>query len=367
MHEYRTLNGKVVWEKIGEGTSAKIMVFSYDAQGRPFGFKFSKNNGASYTNYFYALNQQGDVVKIFRPITVKDADGNVTGYTEKTYATYTYDAWGKLTGILDSGGNNLINKQTTSTALANLNPLRYRGYYYDNETGFYYLQSRYYDPAVRRFINADTYASTGQGFIGTNMFVYCGNAPTNRTDDSGEGWFSALIGAAVGAVVGAVSAAVTGGDWTDVIIGAVSGAAGGAVIGATGNLALGRKVGQVVGSACNAVGTYISTKKNGGDIGESLLCAGVSFVTTYAVSSIQCNDNLLDGLTSTFFGGGASLCTNALSAALTKNKSKLETSQPVQNTSISNPTQQRSGPISPTGDFRTSRSGGNLRQTVMVY
>ena len=184
-HEYRTLNGKVVWEKIGEGTSAKIMVFSYDTQGRPFGFKFSKNNGASYTNYFYALNQQGDVMKIFRPITVKDADGNVTGYTEKTYATYTYDAWGKLTGILDSGGNNLINKQTTSTALANLNPLRYCGYYYDNETGFYYLQSRYYDPTMRRFLNADAYASTGQGFVGVNMFAYCTNNPVTYADHTG--------------------------------------------------------------------------------------------------------------------------------------------------------------------------------------
>ena len=204
-HEYRTLNGKVVWEKIGEGTSAKIMVFSYDAQGRPFGFKFSKNNGASYTNYFYALNQQGDVMKIFRPITVKDADGNVTGYTEKTYATYTYDAWGKLTGILDSGGNNLINKQTTSTALANLNPLRYRGYYYDNETGFYYLQSRYYDPAVKRFINADIYASTDSAdTVSCNMFAYCGNNPVMRSDETGELWSWLKKAVAVVAVAAAV-------------------------------------------------------------------------------------------------------------------------------------------------------------------
>ena len=193
-HEYRTLNGKVVWEKIGDGDTAKIMVFSYDAQGRPFGFKFSKNNGTSYTNYFYALNQQGDVVKIFRPITVKDADGNTTGYTEKTYATYTYDAWGRLTGILDSGGNNLINKQTTSTALANLTPLRYRGYYYDVETGFYYLQSRYYDPAVKRFINADSYTSTDSAdAISCNMFAYCGNNPAANTDASGSWYIKAFV------------------------------------------------------------------------------------------------------------------------------------------------------------------------------
>ena len=147
----------------------------------------SGDNGASFTNYFYALNQQGDVVKIFRPVAVKDADGNVTGYTEKTYATYTYDAWGKLIGITNSAGTSIINKQTTSTSLANLNPLRYRGYYYDNETGFYYLQSRYYDPAVRRFINADTYLSTDIGnAIACNMFAYCINNPVKYGDYTGS-------------------------------------------------------------------------------------------------------------------------------------------------------------------------------------
>ena len=185
------------------------MIFSYDALGRPFAVKYSKNNGTKFTNYFYALNQQGDVVKIFRPVAVKDADGNVTGYTEKTYATYTYDAWGRLIGILDSGGNNLINKQTTSTALANLNPLRYRGYYYDTETGFYYLQSRYYDPANYRFINADSYASTGQDIIGTNMFAYCGNNPTMGYDPTGTwNWGGFLTGLAV-AVMGVAMVAVS--------------------------------------------------------------------------------------------------------------------------------------------------------------
>ncbi len=214
------------------------MIFSYDAQGRsccnsgsgvgrqsrprqspccchslhlpcprhrrrsarsPFAVKYSTNNGASFINYFYALNQQGDVVKIFRPVAVKDADGNVTGYTEKTYATYTYDAWGKLIGITNSAGTSIINKQTTSTSLANLNPLRYRGYYYDNETGFYYLQSRYYDPTMRRFLNADAYASTGQGFIGTNMFAYCNNNPVIFVDNGGTvgeeaaGWWASTM------------------------------------------------------------------------------------------------------------------------------------------------------------------------------
>ena len=64
--------------------------------------------------------------------------------------------------------------------------LHYRGYYYDTETGFYYLQSRYYDPEIGRFINADSYTSTGQGFLGYNMFAYCLNNPVCRKDILGE-------------------------------------------------------------------------------------------------------------------------------------------------------------------------------------
>ena len=89
-------------------------------------------------------------------------------------ASYTYDPYGK---VLSATGS-----------LASINPLRYRGYYYDSETGFYYLQSRYYDPQICRFINADSYASTGQDFIGHNMFAYSGNNPVNRIDPTGHFW-----------------------------------------------------------------------------------------------------------------------------------------------------------------------------------
>lgn len=193
-HEYRTLNGKVVYEKIGSGSTAKIMIFSYDAQGRPFAVKYSTNNGGSYITYFYALNQQGDVVKIFRSLPSRDSNGNLNGLTEAVYATYTYDAWGN---ILSQSGS-----------MASTNPLRYRGYYYDSETGFYYLQSRYYDPATRRFINADVYSSTDSSdAISCNMFAYCGNNPTSRSDETGDFW-NFIVGAVVGAVVNAVSTAV---------------------------------------------------------------------------------------------------------------------------------------------------------------
>jgi RHS repeat-associated protein len=91
-----------------------------------------------------------------------------------SYGVYCYDAWGNIT------------RATSNNDVINYNPLRYRGYVYDTETGFYYLQSRYYDPAIGRFINADSFASTGQGFIGYNMFAYCLNNPVLFNDQNGK-------------------------------------------------------------------------------------------------------------------------------------------------------------------------------------
>jgi len=92
--------------------------------------------------------------------------------------SYTYDPYGKPE---DPTG-------TLASTLGAHNPLRYRGYVYDTETGLYYLQSRYYDPEIGRFINADAFASTGQGILGCNMFAYCGNNPINRTDCTGQNY-----------------------------------------------------------------------------------------------------------------------------------------------------------------------------------
>ena len=83
--------------------------------------------------------------------------------------------------------------------MGNLNPFRYRGYYFDTETGLYYLNSRYYDPETCRFVNGDGYVSTGQGILGSNMFAYCENNPVNRIDPSGEIAITATItGTAIG-------------------------------------------------------------------------------------------------------------------------------------------------------------------------
>jgi len=99
---------------------------------------------------------------------------------------------------------------------------------YDQETGLYYLQSRYYDPEMGRFINADVFTSTGQGFTGNNMFAYCGNNPVNRADKSGCGW-TIVLGVAVGAGIGVltswIGSLVTNQEftWVDACIAAVSG------------------------------------------------------------------------------------------------------------------------------------------------
>ena len=186
-HEYLTLSGKVARETIKTNDSlTAVLDFIYDESGKPFALKYS-TNGTSFQTYYYVLNLQGDVVKLIHYIP---------GFEYESVATYEYDAWGN---IVSSSGR-----------LAEINPLRYRGYYYDNETGFYYLQSRYYDPANRRFISADVYASTGQGFVGTNMFAYCVNNPVFLTDEDGNFAIAIGIGAAVEAICGSVAAAGLG-------------------------------------------------------------------------------------------------------------------------------------------------------------
>ena len=101
-------------------------------------------------------------------VAIIDADGNAK-------VQYTYDAWGTILSI--SG--------PMADTLGAVNPITYRGYVYDAETDLYYLESRYYDPAVGRFINADALVSTGQGLLGNNMFAYCLNNPVNGVDPTG--------------------------------------------------------------------------------------------------------------------------------------------------------------------------------------
>jgi len=161
---------------ITTGSNVKTLKFYYDAEGVPFYFDY---NG---TKYFYITNLQGDVVGIANSY-------GIVGY-------YEYDAWGRILSINSASSNEY-------SALT-YNPLRYRGYIYDNETGFYYLQTRYYDPEIGRFINADGYVSTGTSVLGYNMFAYCENNPIMGYDPTGEFLTGLIIFIVVTATVCAV-------------------------------------------------------------------------------------------------------------------------------------------------------------------
>lgn len=222
VHSYVTQSGKVIRETIGSGSSATIMDFIYDNQGLPFALNYSTNNGSSFTTYYYVLNLQGDVVKLV----------NSSGTTA---AQYTYDAWGTVTSILNANGNEIVNN-TSGSAIAFWNPLTYRGYIRDIETGFYYLQSRYYDPVLHRFINADLPEYTTLSSVSTasaNLFAYCVNNPVNLHDENGEwpSWAKKLV-----AVVAVAAAVVTATVVTVATFGAGS-VAGVAMISATATLA----------------------------------------------------------------------------------------------------------------------------------
>ena len=137
---------------------ANTIDFFYDANGAPYAMKY---NG---TVYYYVTNLQGDVMRIV------NASGTVM-------ASYDYDPYGKVV--------------SATGTLANVNPLRYRGYVYDQETGLCYVSSRYYDPEIGRFISADTtnvLTATPMGLTDKNLYAYCDNNPVVRVDRGGQFW-----------------------------------------------------------------------------------------------------------------------------------------------------------------------------------
>ena len=118
---------------------------------------------------------------------------------------YYYDAWGNHK-VVDENGDEI----TSSTHIGNVNPFRYRGYYYDTETGLYFLQTRYYDPEVGRFLNRDSVQYADPETInGLNLYAYCLNNPVEYVDPTGQIVLTLLIMGVVGASVSAVSSIVT--------------------------------------------------------------------------------------------------------------------------------------------------------------
>ena len=146
---------------IAEKTDNATLFFYYDTENSPVALSYKGNM------FYYVKNLQGDIVKIL------DEDGQ-----EK--ANYVYNAWG-----------NILSQ--SNDELSSINPLRYRGYVYDEDTAMYYLQTRYYDPTTGRFINADdtAFISSSGTAIGDNIYTYCENDPVNNVDYTGQ-WFHNL-------------------------------------------------------------------------------------------------------------------------------------------------------------------------------
>lgn len=140
-----------------EQSENRVIDYLYSSNGL-FGFKYKEET------YLYEKNILGDIVRIYNSL------GNIVG-------EYSYDAFGNVTIITDIDD------------IATINPFRYRGYYYDSDTGLYYLNYRYYDPKLGRFISPDdaSYINTNN-VNGLNIYAYCGNDPINLMDPTGHDW-----------------------------------------------------------------------------------------------------------------------------------------------------------------------------------
>ncbi len=176
---YMLDGAKIQKETWGENTLTTL----WDNEDSLCGIRYADES------YFFLKNLQGDI------IAIADKDGVVV-------ARYSYDAWGVCTIVSDTSGVNI----------ATVNPFRYRGYYYDAETHLYYLQSRYYNPVVGRFVNVDDIKiniALSENTI-YNLYTYCKNNPVNYSDPTGYSISIAVLVIAlllIGVVGGLISVA----------------------------------------------------------------------------------------------------------------------------------------------------------------
>ena len=251
------LSGLVRTTAGSTGTTKTTVQFVYDAEGKPFMLRF---NGK--TDYFYLYNGLGDVVGLV------DSSNQVV-------VRYQYNSWGKVTSTQDTSG----------VSLATLNPFRYRKYVYDPETGLYCLGSRYYDPEVGRFVNADdtdVIFAKPQELGSKNLYAYCDNNPVAREDYAGEFPIPCIVGAVVGAVVSGFSYVLSSGgeiDGVELAKSCLVGAVSGALAPLGGNFL---KAAAVI----NGVNTAINTE---GDIVTRFICgvfeAGATYVSGFTANN----------------------------------------------------------------------------------
>ncbi len=253
----------IIAQEVTNGDSLDYIYFFYDASGSPVGMNYLGNN------YFYKKNLQGDIIEI------RGTDDGTSDTSFRCLVKYVYDAWGNILQMNDTTDGWF--------KVGTANPFRYRGYYYDNESGFYYLQSRYYDPVTGRWLNPEPNAFYGEFDEGAkllkgNLYAYCANSTIIYKDDTGEGLILAcvLIGAGIGLLLGAGHGAAssykkTGRvSWKETLKWAFIGGAVGAIIGYTfgvafsaagtgGSISLSRQVAKLSKQASKL--TYSNTIK----------------------------------------------------------------------------------------------------------
>lgn len=243
--------------------------YYYDGNRRTFDLFYQVSKSLHHSLY-YAYNKQ-DVVGFYYLDGIAGANGaytfrkNLFGDITDIYqgttcvAKYKYDAWGNCTVCNPDGTAN-----TSETFIGNINPFRYRGYYWDKDLCMYYLQTRWYDPAIGRFISPDSVDYLDpESFGGLNLYAYCGNDPINKYDPTGHFAISLtvlglIIGAAIGATAGGFAAyniaKNNGAEGWELFGWTMAGIVGGGVIGG----ALGAGVGALVTKATGVIGLSIT-------------------------------------------------------------------------------------------------------------
>jgi RHS repeat-associated protein len=262
------------------------IIYIYDYDGSLIGFNLYENSNTY--SYLYIKNIQGDITKIIEP------DGTVV-------VEYFYDAYGKIVRIDGS----------LKTTIGEYNSFGYRSYKYDSEINMYYLNSRYYNPEIGRFINADGLLGEIGNIQSTNMYAYCANNPVMYLDPSGfisETWKNIIIGSAViltlvvltcvsagtltaggaamlGALLGTSAGGLTGvlaaATVGSIMAAAIGGIAGGVVASDSGDdfwngFSQGFKMGSITGAIAGGLGAFMSPGVSSARLMQGFLNGSIS-------------------------------------------------------------------------------------------
>ncbi|MDE5721885.1 MAG: hypothetical protein K2I30_03995 [Clostridia bacterium] len=283
------------YDGLGRRTRKGDISYVYDNDGRLIkqsnGLEFIYDAGGvigvKYNNiqYFYRRDARGNI------IAVLDSSGTVV-------VKYIYDAWGNH-AVVDRNGEDIDDM----TNIGNMNPFRYNGYYYDVETGFYYLKSRYYDPELGRFVSQDSIEYADPETInGLNLYAYCANNPVMYFDPTGKFFITILAvlvgaGVAIGAAVGGISAAVNheniwSGIWKGALVGGLFGVSAATIAIGVGILGIGTigssiLIGAGVGSAYALATNLNSQLSNGGFGSLNMKSLGMSWVAGFGVGALS--------------------------------------------------------------------------------